>query len=97
MKHERIYFTCEGCGDDLPEEGHTEVKANFTGFREPTINDAKIWELCSKCWLDVFAVLDRQDSKRRQEQVAASRSRVNMFVGDDERDWHDELRPWDDI
>lgn len=90
MKHERTYYTCEGCGNNLPEEGHTEVRAEFTGYRDSTINDIRVWELCAQCWLDVFSILDREDHKRRQARITTS-----LFVGDDEDDPDDDWRPWD--
>lgn len=91
MKHERIYFTCEGCGNDLPEEGHTEVRAVYTGHIEPTVNDGKVWELCAQCWLKVFSVLDTEDLKRRQNSEAAQRLRGSARLDEE----LDEYRPWD--
>lgn len=94
MRHERVYFTCEGCGADLPEEGHTEVTAVYTGYHDPTPNDDKTWELCAKCWLDVFAMLDKQDSKRREAQAADVHHGFVLFAGDEDDD-PDDYRPWD--
>lgn len=93
MKHERVYYTCDGCGNELSEEGHTVVTADYTGYREPTENDGKSWDLCAGCWLTVFAVLDHQARRLRGEETAKSlredlRTSTNWFENDD-------LRPWD--
>jgi len=84
MKHEHVYYTCDSCDNELSEEGRTEVQAHYTGHVAPTINDTRTWELCAKCWLDVFAILDRQDQRRAEEAAATP------FRKYDE----DELRPW---
>lgn len=63
MRHEEVYYTCNGCGVRL-YEARTEVTATNTD--EAALDPTHAYELCARCWLEVYAILDRQEIERQR-------------------------------
>lgn len=84
-RHEDVYYTCNGCGNRLGEEW-TEVRVTNTD--SAAVQPNHDYDLCAACWLDVFAILDRQAIEKQRREREEHR---HAYLG------LNELRPWDDL
>ncbi len=67
MRHEDVWYSCDGCGNRLngirQTGSYTEVRSVNTDAADPR---EQVNQLCALCWLKVDEILSAQ--KRLQEQ-----------------------------
>lgn len=76
-RHEDVYYTCNSCGNKLAgltngeEQVRTVVTVTNTDLAatEPTHE----YDLCAKCWLDIYPLLNKVEISRARAQARKDR------------------------
>lgn len=86
MKHEEVYYTCNGCGDRLPND---RTIVTVTNTDDAAIEPVHEYDLCATCWLKVYAIVDAVAITRRKREDSVVRTRTRFGLGDDYDPWND--------